>query len=225
MNIAIIPARKGSKRIINKNFKNFLGKPIIEYSINAVLKSKLFNKVIINSDFEEKKIFKKYNEIIFSKRPKYLSKDHVAVTKIISYQINKLNLNKNFYKNINVCLVYPTACMLRASDLKKSLKIFIKNKTKFVLSVNKINENLTGSYIKNKKYLQASNLSNKVNKESYYQDSGYFCWANANTWSKGKNCRNSETLPYLLKSKECHDINTIDDWNEAKKKFLRLKDV
>ena len=67
MNIAIIPARKGSKRIINKNFKNFLGKPIIEYSINAVLKSKLFNKVIINSDFEEKKIFKKYNEIILVK--------------------------------------------------------------------------------------------------------------------------------------------------------------
>lgn len=225
MNIAIIPARKGSKRIPNKNFKLFLGKPIIEYSINAVLKSKLFNKVIINTDFEEKKIFKKYNEIILSKRPNYLSKDHVAVTKIISYQINKLNFNKNLYKNINVCLIYPTACMLKASDLKKSLRIFIQNKTKFVLSVNKTNENYKGSYVKIKKYLQPSNLSIKENQGSYYQDSGYFCWANANTWSKGGNCRNSETLPYLLKNKECHDINTIDDWKEAKKKFLRLKNV
>ena len=61
MNIAIIPARSGSKRIKNKNIKLFCGKPIIYYSINEAKKSKIFQKIIVSTDSEKiKKISEKY---------------------------------------------------------------------------------------------------------------------------------------------------------------------
>ena len=53
MNIAIIPARQGSKRIKGKNIKNFLGKPIISYPIKEALNSKLFDYVIVSTDFSK----------------------------------------------------------------------------------------------------------------------------------------------------------------------------
>ena len=53
MNVAIIPARKGSKRLPRKNIKHFCGKPIIAYSIEAALKSKIFDMVLVSTDSEE----------------------------------------------------------------------------------------------------------------------------------------------------------------------------
>ena len=71
MNIAIIPARGGSKRIPRKNIKLFHGRPIISYSIEVALKSGLFEKVIVSTDDEEiKSISEKYGAIVPFKRPK-----------------------------------------------------------------------------------------------------------------------------------------------------------
>ena len=225
MNIAIIPARSGSKRIKNKNIKFFFGKPIIEYAINTVIKSKIFNKIIINSDLNQK-IFNKYNDIIFEKRPSHLANDKVTVTKVLEYQIKELKFkNKETLKKTNVCLIYPTACMLNELDLKNSYKIFQKSKALLLLSVNKIDKKAPRCFVKKNLYLEKFNKYNKNYKGDYYIDSGYFCWASAKTWSEGKNCYNSSTIPYILDSDKCHDINTIEDWKEAKKKFMKLKNV
>ena len=65
MNIAIIPARGGSKRIPRKNIKLFHGRPIISYSIEVALKSGLFEKVIVSTDDEEIRAFQKNTEQLF----------------------------------------------------------------------------------------------------------------------------------------------------------------
>ena len=63
--VAIIPARGGSKRIPRKNIKDFHGKPLIAYSIEVALKSKLFDKVIVSTDDEEiAKIAMQYGAVI-----------------------------------------------------------------------------------------------------------------------------------------------------------------
>ena len=68
MNIAIIPARGGSKRVKNKNIKNFLGKPIISYVIKQAIKSKLFDYIIVSTDSTKiKKISEKYEQKYYSK--------------------------------------------------------------------------------------------------------------------------------------------------------------
>ena len=76
MNIAIIPARQGSKRIKGKNIKNFFGKPIISYVIKEVIKSKIFDYIIVSTDSHKiKKISEKYGAKVFFKRPKKISND------------------------------------------------------------------------------------------------------------------------------------------------------
>lgn len=77
--IAIIPARGGSKRIPRKNIKDFFGKPLIAYSIEVALKSKLFDKVIVSTDDEEiAKIAVEYGAVVPFLRPKELSDDFIG---------------------------------------------------------------------------------------------------------------------------------------------------
>ena len=79
MNIAIIPARGGSKRIKNKNVKFFFNKPVIYWSIKAAKQSKLFDKIIVSTDSKKiANICKKYNVEVPFLRPKILSNDKYA---------------------------------------------------------------------------------------------------------------------------------------------------
>ena len=91
MKIAIIPARGGSKRIKNKNIKEFHGKPIIAWSIETALKSKCFDKIIVSTDSEKiKKIAEKYGAEIPFLRPKNLSDDYTPTAPVISHSIKYL---------------------------------------------------------------------------------------------------------------------------------------
>jgi len=87
--VAIIPARGGSKRIPKKNIKNFCGKPLIAYSIQTALKSKLFNKVIVSTDDEQIAFTaKKYGAIVPFIRPKELSGDYVGSGEAIEHTLD-----------------------------------------------------------------------------------------------------------------------------------------
>ena len=89
--IAIIPARGGSKRIPRKNIKDFFGKPLIAYSIEVALKSKLFDKVIISTDDEEiAKIAVEYGAIVPFLRPQELSDDFTETRAVINHALGYL---------------------------------------------------------------------------------------------------------------------------------------
>ena len=108
MNIAIIPARGGSKRIKNKNIRSFLGKPIISYPIKEILKSKIFDKVIVSTDNDKiANIAKIYGGEILFKRPKELSGDYSNTQEVIVHAINWIE--QNIAKPKNICCIYPTS--------------------------------------------------------------------------------------------------------------------
>ena len=110
--VAIIPARGGSKRIPRKNIKNFHGKPLIAYSIEVALKSKLFDKVVVSTDDEEiAKIAKEFGAEVPFLRPKELSDDFTGTGAVINHAINFL---KEQGENIDfVCTIYATAPLLQ----------------------------------------------------------------------------------------------------------------
>ena len=84
MNIAVIPARGGSKRIPNKNIKNFNGKPIIFWSIKCALKTKLFDRVIVSTDDRKiAKLAKKYGAEVPFIRPTKLAKNSVNIVDVV----------------------------------------------------------------------------------------------------------------------------------------------
>ena len=125
MNIAIIPARAGSKRIKNKNIKLFCGKPIIYYSIIAAKKSNIFNKIIVSTDsLKIKKISEKYGADVPFIRPKNLSDDFTSTMDVVKHSIKEMSYNP---KNLNICCIYPTAPLIKQDDLIKSYKNFQTN--------------------------------------------------------------------------------------------------
>ena len=114
--IAIIPARGGSKRIPRKNIKDFHGKPLIAYSIEVALKSKLFDKVIVSTDDEEiAKIARKFGASVPFIRPKELSDDFTGTGAVVEHTIEFL-LNKG-EKIDFVCTIYATAPFLNEKYL------------------------------------------------------------------------------------------------------------
>ena len=88
MNIAIIPARQGSKRIKEKNIKKFLGKPIISYAIKKAISSKLFDYVVVSTDsLKIKKISEKFGAKVFFLRPKKISNDKAKTQDVIKHAL------------------------------------------------------------------------------------------------------------------------------------------
>ena len=113
-NICIIPARKNSKRVKNKNIKKFFGKPIIYWSIKAAKKSKCFSRIIVSTDSKKiSKIAKKYGAEVPFLRPKNLSGDYVQLKPVLQHAIKKLGGTKTIN---NVC------CLINVSKISNILK-------------------------------------------------------------------------------------------------------
>ena len=126
MIIAIIPARGGSKRIKNKNIKNFFSKPILYWTLKTLKKSNLFDRIIVSTDnlkIKNKSLKLGVDEII--NRPKNLSDDITPTKPVIEHAIKKMKF-KNKEKVKFICCVYPCNPFLNSSDLKKSFKMLKK---------------------------------------------------------------------------------------------------
>jgi pseudaminic acid cytidylyltransferase len=176
--LAIIPARSGSKRIKNKNFKYFFGKPIINYSIDLAIESKLFDTIHVSTDSEEylKKISNKKIDTSF-KRPKYLSLDSTPLLDVIKYTINKYDkLNIKFTE---IFLISSCNPLIKIADLNKGYRLFKKYKMKYpIMPIIKfpipINWALTLSN-ESIKEISKNNFNQKSqNFKNYYYDSSSF---------------------------------------------------
>ncbi len=123
-NIIIIPARKGSKRIENKNLLKVLNKPLILWTINFAkkLKKKKID-LIVTSDCEKIEKICANNKINFFKRPKKLSGDNISMHKVI---FNTLHNLREEYKYI--ILLQPTSPLRKLNIVNNAIKILDKNK-------------------------------------------------------------------------------------------------
>ena len=219
MNIAIIPARKNSKRIKNKNIKIFNGKPIIFWSIKTALKSKLFKDIFVSTD--SKKIAQyaiKYGAKVLYPRPSKLSDAYSTIMDVIKFEIKNLE-NKQFKFN-NVCCIFPATPFLKPKYLSDGLKLLKKSSSKgFVFTGNEIpRSNLRAFYFKQKKLnLIKSDFKNTRTQDlpSMYIDAGQFYWGTKKLWKKESSVfiKNSNIL--LLPRTKSVDIDNKKDWREA----------
>ncbi len=225
MNLAIIPARSGSKRIINKNIKIFEGKPIVCYSISTAKSSGIFDKIIVSTDSVKiASISKKYGADVPFLRSKKLSKDKIGIIEVISQALKKLKIKPN--SSTKVCCIYPTAPMLKKEFLKKGYKKLTKNYD-YVLSVRKEDSRILRGFYGDKKRIIPINKKIKntrsQNLENIYVDSGQFCWGFARSWLSNKGCHELKSTFVDIPDKYVQDIDTIEDWKKAIKKFKKLK--
>lgn len=222
MNIAIIPARSGSKRIKNKNIKLFCGKPIIYYSINEAKKSKIFQKIIVSTDSEKiKKISEKYGAEVPFLRPKYLSDDYTSTIDVIKHALKELSYIKN---NFNICCLYPTAPLVKKEDLIKSIKKFLSKKYNFLFSGSKFTYPVQrGLYLNKDGYIEMINKKNYKKRsqdlKSVFHDAGQFYWGTKKTWITKKKIFDKNSSIFLLPRLRVQDIDNIDDWKIAERLY------
>ena len=216
--VAIIPARGGSKRIPKKNIKNFHGKPLIAYSIEVALKSKLFDKVIVSTDDEEiAEIAKEFGAEVPFLRPKELSDDFTGTGAVINHAINFL---KEQGENIDfVCTIYATAPLLNEKYLIEGFTKLKNSNAKNAFSCTSMPFPIQRTFKITKdercEMFWPENFSKRSQDlEEAYQDAGQFYWTNLNVKSDdiifGK-----DSIPIILPRYLVQDIDTPEDWIRA----------
>ena len=221
INIAILPARIGSKRIKKKNIKFFNGKPILAWTFQILDKSKLFDKIVISTENNTVlKVAKKIGFKEFIKRPKRLA-DNITVTqKVIKHAIKELEKK---YEFDNVCCVYPCNPFIKISDLKKAFSILKKKNNAFIFPISRYTHPIERALIyKNNKlnYINKKHQNTRTQDlKSKFYDVGQFYLAKKKIWKNSKKRQNAgvEISPH-----RSIDIDTIEDWNYAEtlhKKF------
>lgn len=224
MNIAIIPARGGSKRIPRKNIKLFHGKPIIAYSIEAALKSGCFDRVIVSTEDDEiAAIAKHYGADVPFKRPASLADDHAGTISVVAHSIEIL-LEQSMSIDY-VCCLYPTAAFIEPEDLEKSLDLFRKSNVDYLLPV------VSFPYpIQRAVYLNDSGLANMFDEKQFnvrsqdlqeaWHDAGKYYWGKTSAWLNHKlfyDLGNTKAFP--IDRYKAQDIDTLEDWQHAELMF------
>lgn len=227
MNIALIPARGGSKRIKNKNIKLFNGKPIIQYSIDAAFSSGCFDKVIVSTDSNEIADFASGLgcEVPF-KRPANISDDYATTAEVIDHALNYMVEQKYYVKY--VCCIYATAPFIKKTDIIRGFELIDEQQVSSVFTVTtfpfpiqralRVNSNGALEMFSPEHELTRSN-----NLEDAYHDAGQFYWLNAQDFHNNKRIYTKDAMPLVLERKMVQDIDTQEDWNRAEKMFEVLK--
>ena len=219
MNVAIIPARGGSKRIPRKNIKHFLGKPIIGYSINAALATDLFDRVIVSTDDDEiaDTAVALGAEVPF-RRPKALSDDFTGTTVVVKHAIQWLNENGTSVEY--VCCIYATAPFLQCEFLHEGYNKLLNSKKSFAFSVTsypfpiqraiKINQaGLVEAFSPEFFHTRSQDL------EEAYHDAGQFYWGKSKAFLDEEITFSSVSVPVVLPRHLVQDIDTMEDWDRA----------
>ncbi len=219
MNVAIIPARGGSKRIPRKNIKPFFDKPMIAYSIEAAINSKCFSKVIVSTDdYEIAGIAKKYGAEVPFIRPKELADDHTATVPVVKHAIEYLLETK--LKIENVCCIYATAPFISINDLIDSERLLVKKKCDYVLPVTTYAYPIQRSLKFNTSgFIEMNNPDNwavrSQDLEVKYHDVGQFYWGKKESWLASKPLLAKGSYPLVISRIRAQDIDTEEDWKQA----------
>ena len=222
MNLCVIPARGGSKRIPKKNIKDFNGKPLIAYSIETAKKSGLFSKIVVSTDSEEiAKISENFGAKILW-RPKELADDYAGSTEVFEHAIKELNKNGEFEY---ACMIYPTAPLLTVEYLKKGLDELNKSDACYSFAATSYDFPIWRGFeiINNKaKMIFPEFMSTRSQDlKEVYHDAGAFYWKKL---SCKKDFHFNDSIPIIMPRYLVVDIDTEEDFIMAKLLHKALND-
>ena len=229
MNIAIIPARGGSKRIPRKNIKLFHGKPIIAHVIERALASGCIDRVIVSTDDSEiAEVAKQYGAEVPFIRPAEISDDHATTGVVIHHAINWLNDHDQHADYI--CVMYATAPFITVDNLNASLKQLVcRDDKKFCFGVcefpSPIQRGFSISEQGNIAMFQPEHFSTRSQDlETAYFDAGQFYWGRPAGFLKSNGMFSDDSIPFPIPSYQVQDIDTLDDWVRAEALYSVMMD-
>lgn len=219
MSVAIIPARGGSKRIPKKNIRNFCGKPMIAWPIEAALKSGVFDRVIVSTDDSIiADIAVCFGAVVPDLRPAALADDYTPVGEVIRNSIEAFNIITT-----DICLVYATAAGLLPEDFKCGKTAISSGKTDFVMGLVEYSHpiqravELKNDFVKMKHPENANMRTQDLS--SHYHDAAQFVFGRRQAWLAGQNVWTASTSGIVMDSFRAFDIDTPEDWERAEGLF------
>lgn len=224
MNIAVIPARGGSKRIKGKNVRPFAGKPLIAYSIAAAKAAGVFDEIIVSTDSAEiAQVAKACGASMIIERPESLADDYTGTTPVVRHAIE--SYRSTTAEPEFVCCIYATAPFLHADFLMEGLSRLQQADTMhYAFSVTTFDFpiqraiKLSGHGVVP---VDASLIGMRSQDlEECYHDAGQFYWGRTNAWLGHQPMFAPHSLPVVLPRHLVQDIDTEEDWTRAELMYL-----
>ncbi|WP_318343161.1 pseudaminic acid cytidylyltransferase [Flagellimonas baculiformis] len=223
-NLCIIPARGGSKRLPKKNIKPFFGKPIIAYSIQAALKSNLFDEIMVSTDNNEiASVAQKYKAKIPFLRSRNNSNDFASTFDVVKEVLYEYSNQDKFFET--VCVLYPCAPLVSSNDLKEAFNKLNENVdavipvVQFSFPIQRAFK-IRGSYLS---YMQPEHEKTRSQDlDKAYHDVGQFYISRTEVILKEETLVPKRTSFYLMDEMHAQDIDNETDWKLAELKY-RLK--
>ena len=221
--IAIITARGGSKRIPKKNIKEFCGKPIIAYSIQAAIESESFDEVMVSTDSEEiKLVAEKYGAVVPFFRSDANSNDYATTSDVIEEVLNcYVGLGRQFE---SFACIYPTAPFITGLRLSEASDLL--DEADAVVSVVKYSFPPQRSFVivdgVVKYQYPEYEKTRSQDLEPIYHDCGQFYMCRCDKFLRFHSMILPNTKPYIIPEEEVQDIDTNSDWIIAEAKYKVL---
>lgn len=228
MQLAVIPARGGSKRIPRKNIKMFHGQPMIAWSIQAAIDSGCFDEVWVSTDDEEiAAVAQAYGAKVPFLRPAHLSDDFVTTADVMSHAVEEFGKLNHALPDY-ICCLYATAPFVTKVDLVHGIEKIKNNNLNYVFSATtypfpiqraiKLNEHDTVEMFSP----QYFNVRSQDLEESWH-DAGQFYWGTAEAWLNKAMIFSAQSSVVELPRFRVQDIDTQEDWDRAEWLFKAIQ--
>lgn len=225
--IAIITARGGSKRIPRKNIREFCGKPILAYSIEAARESELFDTVMVSTDDEEiADIAREYGAEVPFYRSEQTANDFATTNDVLLEVLEEYEKRGEHY-DIGCC-IYPTAPFVTAAKLREAMGQLVAGDADTLIPV------VAFSYPPQRAMLVKEGRlvfeypqyldSRSQDLEPHYHDVGQFYLFRTGAFRRNRKLMVGDILPYVVSELEVQDIDNQTDWEIAEMKYRFMKE-
>lgn len=218
MNIAVIPARGGSKRIPRKNIGSFAGKPMIAYAVEAALESGLFSRIIVTTDDDEiAQTAENYGAEVPFSRPIELADDHTPTVPVIAHAIDACEALG--WDVSAVCCIYACVPFIQSEDLRDALALLEKTNARYAFPVTEFPSAILRALKRDDSgvihpFFPEYELVRTQDVETAFHDAGQFYWGWRDSWFKYPRIH-SHGVGLRIPNWRVVDIDTVDDWARA----------
>lgn len=224
-NLAIITARGGSKRIPNKNIRDFCGKPIIAYSIEAAVKSGVFDEIMVSTDSEKiASVATSFGAKVPFMRSAETSNDYATTTDVIKEVIAEYEKSGKCFEK--TCCIYPTAPFVTSEKLQSAMHLLNDESVDTVIPVVSFSYPPQRGMVINKDLLELREPqhinSRSQDLEKIYHDCGQFYCFKTVAFAQNGNLLKGKIKPLIVNELEVQDIDEETDWNIAEIKYRMM---
>jgi N-acylneuraminate cytidylyltransferase len=227
MSIAVVPARGGSRRIPRKNVRPFCGKPMIAWTIETALASRLFDRVLVSTDDAEiRETAIRWGAECPFERPAALAGDHATTGDVMAHATGWAR--DAGWQADAVCCIYPTAPFLEGGDLRRGLDALRSGDWAFAVAATEFEAPIFRSFRQREDgglemFFPEHYATRSQDLPRALHDAGQFYWGRPSAWLERQRVFEKWSVPVLIPRWRVHDIDEPDDWTRAELMFTHLR--